>query len=242
MNGGLVTSDCPNEIYTQANDFNKCQGRVLVGGLGIGMASTYIANNPKVLSVTTVEISRSLIRFIKPQLPKTDARHDIEHGDLFKFIPKAARLGLEFDSAYFDIWSPTGESAWMDYIVPLRRLMVKHYPDVPIRNWLESDMLGQLRVNLFMAVTGRPVADDPKTLARLGIKPEATKLWIRVFKPYDVFITALGGETDIKKVQEAIEEYLTTVGTPSWEAKYGKLWDSWKKPTEAEQRRIINGK
>lgn len=249
--GDLVTSDCPNEIYTQwKNGFDQAYGRVLVGGLGIGMASCIIANAIKgVSSVTTVEIDQDDIALIKPQLPKFQVPHHIVRADLFKYIKTSSEKGHSFDSAYFDIWSGTGESSWSSYIVPLRRLMAKYHPDAKVTNWLEGDMVGQIRLSLNQIITGSqfsifghevPPLPDPHT----GKVPTRTEMregmrgWIRVFRPLHVFGQAIKDSKDQRASKDLAIIYTDFVGSPEWERIFGKLWDSWKKPTEKERKAI----
>lgn len=243
-NQGLITSDCPNEIFTQWKALENVHGNVLVGGLGLGMASIIIANSISgVTGVTTIENEKDIISLIKPQLPETAVPHKIVRADLFRYIVSSAKRGLKFDSAYFDIWSPTGEGAWMEYIVPLRRLMAKHHPGADVYNWLETDMTGQIRLSLQMVAFGRMALIGGGEVSKadrkkIGVTDAGVEGWIRSFQPYDVFRKGLQGTKNKRKIQILMEIFLKRVGTPEWENVFGKYWDTWKRPTEKEVQAI----
>jgi hypothetical protein len=119
-NGGIgtLTSDQPVEVYSQYIAFRKCHGRVLVGGLGLGMAAQMILDLPRVTSVTVVERDSRIIKLMQGQI---DPRIKIVKSDLFEFLKIEAFAG-QYDSAYYDIWYGTGESDWVENVVPLYRL------------------------------------------------------------------------------------------------------------------------
>jgi len=240
--GGVLTSDVPMELYSQSVVFRVATGRVLVGGLGIGMASTLIANLPAVTEVVSIEKEKDVIALVKDQLPKTRSPHKIVRADLFKFIAKDKG---PWDFAYFDIWSPTGEGAWMDYVVPLWRLMAKHHPGVPVVGWLVDEMVGQIIQGL-QQVLNIPGGMAEKTTEvmnefykKKGMNSTEVdrmrRVWIDGFKPYAVIDRAFwaldSGHRFRQKPREFIALYVGHVGEPLWEKHFGKFWDEWKPRT-----------
>jgi hypothetical protein len=256
LSGGMtVTSDVPMELYSQSIAFKQVRGRVLVGGLGLGMASTLIANLPVVTEVVTVELSQDVIGIVWHQLPKTRAIMKIERADLFKYIARAAARRETFGAAYFDIWSGTGEASWADYIVPLRRLMYKHFPETPVSCWLEDEMIGQVVHGLQQAVNlpgGMAEAvnaarqDAAKRQGMTDADFERVKLeWIYAFKPYAVFYRAFEALPEINNwradPRKFIGLYTRHVGEPLWEQFFGRLWTDWKEPKRVKLCNVREG-
>ena len=117
--GGMITSNTPNEIYTQRSAFQNVNGDVLVGGLGLGMCVHYMLRCRDVRSVTVVEISEEVIKLASPTLQ--GSRVEIVHGDISQYLDSLSRKPKRFDHAYLDTWSGTGEGTWMHDVVPLFR-------------------------------------------------------------------------------------------------------------------------
>jgi hypothetical protein len=205
-NGGTVTSDSPQELFTQQMSFHTARGRVLVGGLGIGMASTMIANMKGVKSVDTVEIEPDVIKLVEKHLPKTKAPSNIILGDVYEII----RCGrIKFDYAYLDIWSGTNEGTWDEHVVPLKRLIAKEWPGKTVTCWMEREMKTQIIMSL-MNVTAK---EEP---------------WIDCWRPKWVFQQAL--KRTKLPAQKLVRMYVDEVGSPIWEKLFP--WDEYKKPQE----------
>src|SRR5438034_2570364 len=81
--GGVMTSDKPDEIYIQYIAFHNMYGRVLVGGLGLGMAANMIAAMPDVSSVTVIEKEPDIIRLVEDNL---DPKVNVIEADLFEHV------------------------------------------------------------------------------------------------------------------------------------------------------------
>ena len=180
---GLMTTDQPNEQYTQWVGFREAAGHVLVSGLGLGMVVGMILKQPGVKSVTVVEKQSEVIALTTPYLQslKTD-RVRVVHQDIFKFLD--ARRPAFYDFAYHDIWYGTNEGTWAEIVVPLwsatRRAGINQ-----IGGWCEREMQGQLFTGLFSAAFTYPHHE---------------------WKPYRVFLDALECELGRCKAVEGDEE------------------------------------
>lgn len=210
---GIWTSDHPVELYTQQMAFKNVHGHVLVGGLGIGMAALLIARMPRVTKVTVVEIAKDVISLVKPQLP-FDPKIEIVCADLYEYI---TRVGLEFDSAYFDTWAPTGERVWDEEVVPLRRLVLKHHGEKLVTCWLESEMHGQVN----MALGYQWVEATRDTLPK-----DAFERWQQHCRINGVFFDVADGASR-SGYESLLDLYTNGVGTRKWERVFGDAWDSW---------------
>jgi hypothetical protein len=211
--GGIITSDTPQELVSQYMAFKNVHGHVLVGGLGIGMAPTMIANLPKVSKVTVIEIEKDVIDLVYLNLPRTKAPLHVMHGDVMKLLENDE---LTFDSAYMDIWSGTGEGTWVAQVVPIRRMMrrihgLKHRDT---SCWQEDEMRGQI-FNMTSSLM------YPSS----NLRDSITK-YMQAYKPAWVFWQ---GFQKAKPKDEAkfIRFYTDDVGSPKWEATFP--WDEFKK-------------
>lgn len=194
---GCLTTDTPNEIYTQYISFHYMHGHVLVGGLGLGMAAEMILNLPNVKTVTVVEKDKVIINLIKPQI---SPRINIVHADLFKFLKnKHWHRSAPYDSAYYDIWYRTREETWGESVVPLYRLSRVAGINT-LGAWCEYDMWGQLYPGLHV---------------RAGIPLSMSSMR---FKPHGVFLKAAKKlKVTDKQLPKFLKLYLTQVGTEEWE-------------------------
>lgn len=150
-NGHVWMTDVPEEQVTCHKELSQCSGKVLVGGLGLGYFTQKLRKKEDVTKVVTVEISRNVKNLVWQHL-KLDGRFTIVITDIHNYLKKTAD---KFDWVYLDIWRPTGETAWIDTVLPLKRLVQQTVcKDMGrILSWQEPVMLGQFRTNLLTKVS-----------------------------------------------------------------------------------------
>lgn len=233
---GVIMSDLPVEMADHLEFFLKAHGTVLIGGLGLGYIATKLLENKKVKKIVVVEKSNNVIELVKPHLDKSIT---IVHRDLFRYVNNPVRMKY-FDTAYYDIWTGTGESTWMSHVVPLRRLSTKANPELKLWCWQEEVMQGQV-AGPFGGVykTASLVEEHPWLPSRVfqaAVKEVGLKLRpISIGKaPYNNF--SFQESIDIEeenranpKLQALVGMYLFTIGTLPWEDLFGKYWDKFKK-------------
>lgn len=148
-------SDSPQEVEQHVRQLKLARGRVLVGGLGIGLAVAILARNRRVREIVVVEKSPDVVRLVSPHAWKFVERIDrgpsltVVNSCLFEYLKSAGHK--PFDFAFLDIWMPTGQTVFADTVLPLRKL-AKRIVNGPIECWNELEMLGQMRVSLTHAV------------------------------------------------------------------------------------------
>jgi hypothetical protein len=206
---GIMASDKPDEIYIQFIAFHKMRGRVLVGGLGLGMAANMIAAMPEVESVTVIEKEPDIIRLVDGNL---DPKVGVVEADVFEYVNQVRRD--QFDSAYYDTWYSTARREWGVSVVPLYRASRRSGINI-LGAWGEHEMVSQLASALYMQAMLEESAWTPR--------------------PFWVFIQGLKKELGEKppylgeksRVKELIKLYLYDVGTPEWERIFP--WDAFEK-------------
>jgi hypothetical protein len=124
---------------------------VLVGGLGLGLAVGILRLNPKVKSITVVEINPDVIRLVGTSAMHHPVKNDMDgkktrivRADLFRYLKTAKANGLKYDFAFYDTWCPTGQRVLITDTLPLRRLSEGVVPNDMIECWNEDEMIGQV--------------------------------------------------------------------------------------------------
>lgn len=136
MNGWSdpMMSDTPAECLDLAPLFRRATGRVLLNGLGLGVALKGILSKRDVTHVDVVEISPDIIKLVWPTYAQ-DRRVQLHYGDAFTILwPK----GTRWNTVWHDIW-PTICS---DHLVEMGRLHRKYARRC---DWQESWCRNEMR-------------------------------------------------------------------------------------------------
>jgi len=136
----LWMTDLPEEL-NQIAELLYClepEGKVLVGGLGLGILTTAVARFPGVMSVTTVERSASIIHLCSPHHPNVTVRH----GDIADYLKTTK---TKYDYILLDTWCGTSEGTWWTDVMPLKRIVRNRWGKRPyLHCWAEDIMEGQI--------------------------------------------------------------------------------------------------
>ena len=133
---GLMMSDSPQEMFLQYKAYQEATGKVLVGGLGLGMYASMIAKKPEVKEITVIEIEKDIIELCQPKNKKIEVIHD----DIWKFSKSTKE---KFDYIYIDIHYRTGAMEYINTVLPMRKILKKRFPNTPASFWGEEEMEAQ---------------------------------------------------------------------------------------------------
>lgn len=97
-NGKIIMSNTPAEIEDHWKFIEEASGKVLVGGLGLGMVLKSLLDKKAVTKVTVVEKSLDVINLVALAYID-DPRVEIVNADIFEYKPTD-----RYDCAWFDIW------------------------------------------------------------------------------------------------------------------------------------------
>ena len=99
-------SDSPQEYFNMWELSARVKGRVLVGGLGLGILVNLLSNRRDVTEIVVVEKSKEIIRMVKPYLPQNVT---VIEGDFFQYLNKITytKEPKNFDAVIVDTF--TGE-------------------------------------------------------------------------------------------------------------------------------------
>jgi hypothetical protein len=173
---GRWTSDLPIEQFQQRASIVGFRGRVLVGGLGLGVVVRMLMANRNVSQIDVIEKSPEVIELVGKHVRRSDPRVRIHQGDLGEFLwtmGSQAWRGKEppWHYAFFDIWSSDNEHTFYNTVLPLRRMatpLVKYR----ITAWNEDIMRGQVQQALLSPIQmlrlGQRYGKEELTLAQLA--------------------------------------------------------------------------
>ena len=139
---GVWMTDLPEELNQIGQMIYEIQprGRVLVGGLGLGIVARTLAALDQVLTVTVVEKNSDVIKLC------ADENFRVVHDDIKNFLQTT---NLQFDYFLLDTWAGTNESTWWGTVLPLRRIIRNRFgAKRVIHCWAEDIMLGQVTQSL----------------------------------------------------------------------------------------------
>lgn len=150
---GVWMTDLPIEQRQMEECIKGMKGRILVGGLGLGLAATLLAKKKQVKKVDVVEISQEVISLVGPYThsrwnPKGRNRGrviQIINRDLFTYLNEYK--DQVYDYVFFDIWQSDSESTFHHMVAPLIALSRGKMKRPPVC-WNEQVMRGQLAQSL----------------------------------------------------------------------------------------------
>lgn len=96
--GKIIMSNTPAEVNDHYKFIQKAQGKVLIGGLGLGMVLKCLLDKNDVTKVVVVEQSPDVIKLVASSYTN-DPRVEIVNESIFEYKPNE-----KFDCAWFDIW------------------------------------------------------------------------------------------------------------------------------------------
>jgi len=121
----LWMTDAAQERYMMEFAAREAKGDVLVGGLGLGMYVQYALRNPKVDSITVVELSRDVVAIAKKLKWAKDKRVILHCGEISTELYKLGKKGMpRFDTVYLDV-HPEISPDFLPYLNSLREMARK---------------------------------------------------------------------------------------------------------------------
>jgi len=124
-----------NEVVEYADQIgDKARGNCLEIGLGLGVASEYILDKPKVKHLTTIEINEDVLEVYRQLNPGIDNKHRIIHGSGQDFL---LTTDEKFDFIFLDFWNVVDEDTLPDIkvYVELSRRVLK--PNGEVLGWFD---------------------------------------------------------------------------------------------------------
>ena len=229
---GVWMSDTPPEQIQHKEVAKKCSGRILVGGLGLGLVATMLAKKKSVTSIVVIEKEKDVIDLVWKHLD-LKGKGEIIHQDLFDYL-KQDMNKEHFDYCYFDIWSPDSERVLYEYVIPLRKLALKYVDSVSrIICWQEDIMRGQLLTNIATSIMfnwDKILEMNSKDFDDIYGKWDRPQYafwnWVRETKP------------DQEVAKFMMHRYVKRLGTEAWR----KEWEKWDMTKDRQIRMSLKEK
>lgn len=214
---GVWTTDYPQEQHSQIDIVKDFSGRVLVGGLGIGLIIKALDDLPAVKEIVVIEIQKDVIELVWKHLKLKKAK--VVQADLFEYLEKTKE---KFDYAFYDIWTPTGEHVLKTHIRELRALsegIVAKQDNIAC--WMEDVMVGQLYMGLMTTID----TADMKDFGLYTLTDEKFKGYCKFDGTKTPFLKWLRQERPTREVaMKMAKEYATQYPRKGeWMKRWGKL-------------------
>lgn len=216
---GTWMTDLPVEQRQMESAAGALRGRVLVGGLGLGVIPTMVPT--RVTEIVVVERAPEVIRLVEEAARlRCKTKLTVVEADLFEYLK---HLPQDFDTAFFDIWQGDGEATLFSTVLPLLDLAkqsnkIKRRPFC----WNEDVMRGQLlvslssRLHLYKLPAGSPFEEVCGSLEVLSGPPTGDR-WIDWQRPFWRWVKAYQ-HLSAEQQELKAAEYALTYGDP-WHEK-----------------------
>jgi hypothetical protein len=100
----VMMSDTRAEISGHYDLFNNASGRILINGLGLGIAAWIVDKIPEVDEIWIQEIDADIIELIKPSITRNALKVKLFQGDAFYPDFSHPAFNTKFDYIWNDIW------------------------------------------------------------------------------------------------------------------------------------------
>jgi hypothetical protein len=177
---GIWMTDLPeelNQIGELLHNINP-HGKIMVGGLGLGILAKTLADRTGVESVTVVEIDPDVVKLC------AQPGYTVVTADVMEYL---RTTNDQFDFYLLDTWQGTNEGTWWSQVMPQRRIIRNRFGSKPIIHcWAEDIMQGQVLLNLVHGVPHWyyshlpiPMSDNAARsfLRNVGNKEVGERLW-----------------------------------------------------------------
>jgi hypothetical protein len=135
-----IMCSSPVIMYEQYLPFIKSKGKVLLGGLGLGIIPRLLCEKDIVSKVTVVELSKEVIELCAFENDKVEILND----DIYTFMQRE-NLN-QFDYIYIDAYT-SDTCAYEKIILPTRKFMQENYPTVTLDFWQEDQLKIEYLIN-----------------------------------------------------------------------------------------------
>lgn len=144
--GEVIMSDTDMEKRTNAEFVHRAHGKVLIGGLGIGLILLPAQQKSEVEKIVVLEKNQEVIDLVKDQLPLNE-KVEIIKADVCDYVPTE-----KFNTIYLDIWDFINTNVYEESMKPLLARYRKYLipkaddPDRYIDCWCKHQAKNGIRI------------------------------------------------------------------------------------------------
>lgn len=240
--GGLWMTDVPCEQAQMRELLRPLHGKLLIGGLGLGLASNLACWMPRITEITVVEQSADVIALVEPHLRKNGKIVNVRNAEVGRWL-KNSKKGA-YDCALLDTWASDGIGTLYREVIPLLDLCSKA-GIINVSCWQEDVMRGQLRMQMvpyltkkFLALQGNSAAEAALGLAQMldkrnlpTQKESATGESFSFRYDFPVAVCCDNAyPSSMEEVHQIAESFARDFGVPGWTRHWKVdrlLWKRW---------------
>lgn len=136
-----VMVDDPLQWYGMQDLAGQCKGKVMIGGLGMGLILHALKDNRDVTEINVIENNPDVIELMLENLPVDDHRWKIIPADVYRWLDHHAKR-QKYDTVVLDIWwgrsnrqmgiEMLAATATVNYVLPDAKLMIWGHRDPEI--------------------------------------------------------------------------------------------------------------
>lgn len=228
--GGVWMSDWPIEqAQCDVNLKRITGGRVLVGGLGLGLCATILARRPSIEQVTVVEKSVDVVKLVAQHLRVPRGKLQVVVGDLFEYLRRPATT--EYDYAFHDVWQSDSLGTLLTTVLPLRAASVSNgwvKSDARVICWNEDVMRGQIRMGLHSRLAfSYELPTPPNGFDKLAPPTVEELATLRGDKWWDMFVPFFQWVQNARPKKDsafiAADWYSVVFGQQGWESQWERF-------------------
>lgn len=226
---GVWMTDWPVEQAQCDSNLKRIKGgRVLVGGLGLGLCATILARRRAISHVTVVEKSPEVVKLVAEHLRVPRGKLRIVVADLNEWLQSRPPREV-YDWAFHDIWQADSLGCLLDTVLPLRHATVANgwvSSDVRVVCWNEDVMRGQILMGL---TTRIHFATPPYVASEHGAhEPSVEEMaeftdnkWWDMYVPFWQWY--LAAAPSINLALQAASVYSVVFGQQGWEEQWDRV-------------------
>lgn len=113
---------------------NKCEGKILIGGLGLGVILKQLQKKDDIIKVIVIDNSPEVIKMVWKYL-ELDNRFKIIQDNIKHYIKTTTKT---FDYIYIDTFLDMNKKIYKKKVLPLKKLAEKMAPKDNIFFWREN--------------------------------------------------------------------------------------------------------
>lgn len=229
---GVWMSDWPVEqAQCDVNLKRIKRGKVLVGGLGLGLCATILARRKAISHVTVVEKSPEVVKLVAEHLRVPRGKLRIVVADLNEWLQSRPSDEV-YDWAFHDIWQADSLGCLLDTVLPLRQATVANgwvSSDVRVVCWNEDVMRGQILMGLQTRIHFSATPSDATKVVKLGLyePPVEEMAEFRDNKWWDMYVPFwqwyLAAAPSINLALQGASVYSVVFGQQGWEEQWDRV-------------------
>lgn len=202
-------------------------GRVLVGGLGLGLCATILARRKNIEHVTVIEKSPDVAKLVAEHLRVPRGKLTVVVADLFDYL-KFKRPLKPYDWAFHDIWQADSLGCLLETVIPLRNATVANgwvAGDSRVICWNEDVMRGQILLGM---QTRLQFLQAPQVVMKGLENPSVEEMaeptgnkWWDMYCPFWAWHRDNGPKKEL--AMEAASLYSVVFGQHEWEGQWNRM-------------------